>query len=173
MNDTTPKKKDPRRRGQIMVETVNAELYRIRIDGELWASVEWSPTKGVWCVEDGIGKCLAHVGHIHGEEPDADEAIRLARAMIRDGRMPTPEEAFARLDAERAAEHAARVAERAANTATPAADPVMPAKPQPKPAMEIPDAADALAKIDAALERAAAARKEPVPETKARAKVKQ
>jgi hypothetical protein len=41
--------------------------------------------------------CLLHVEHIHGQDPDPQAAIRLAKKMIRDGRMPTPEEALSRL----------------------------------------------------------------------------
>jgi hypothetical protein len=87
---------DLRRLGSISVSR-SPGLYRLTIDGVLWASVEWSPRRGAWCIEDGVGKCLAHVEHIHGEDADADRALRLARRMIRDGRMPTPEEAQARL----------------------------------------------------------------------------
>lgn len=69
-------------------------IYRLTVAGQLWASVGWSPARRRWCIEDGVGCCLAHVEHIHGEDPDAETAIRLAKKMIRDGRMPTPVEAI-------------------------------------------------------------------------------
>ncbi len=86
---------DPRRDGIIEVKFHSGPpaIYRLTIAGQLWASVARSPSRRRWCVEDGIGQCLAHVEHIHGEDVDAAAAVRLAVAMIRDGRMPTPEEA--------------------------------------------------------------------------------
>jgi hypothetical protein len=85
---------DPRRYGVIEVRHRPGPpaVYHLKIAGQLWASVEWSPRRRRWCIEDGVGMCLAHVEHIHSENVDAAEAIRLAKAMIRDGRMPTPEE---------------------------------------------------------------------------------
>jgi hypothetical protein len=45
-------------------------------------------------VHPGRGRpCLAHCDHIVGTNIDQRAAIALAKAMIRDGRMPTPEEA--------------------------------------------------------------------------------
>jgi hypothetical protein len=85
--------RDPRRFGVVEVRSRSRSLYRLTIAGQLWASVEWSPSRRRWCIEDGVGLCLAHVEHIHGEDPDPQAAIRLAEQMIRDGRMPTPEEA--------------------------------------------------------------------------------
>jgi hypothetical protein len=87
---------DLRRLGSISVSR-SSGLYRLTIDGVLWASVEWSQRRGAWCIEDGVGQCFAHVEHIHGEDVDAERALRLARRMIRDGRMPTPEQSQARL----------------------------------------------------------------------------
>ena len=43
--------------------------------------------------EDAEGRCLKHRDHIHGKEPDKNAAVLLATAMIRDGRLPTPEAA--------------------------------------------------------------------------------
>ena len=83
---------DPRRHGVIEVE-YRSGLYRLKVAGQLWASVEWSPRRKAWCIEDGVARCLAHVEHIHGKDPDPAIAVRLAKRMIRDGRMPTPEEA--------------------------------------------------------------------------------
>jgi hypothetical protein len=88
-----PPPTDPRRHGVIEVRC-RSGIYRLTIAGQLWASVEWSPSRRRWCIEDGVGLCLAHVEHIHGEDPDPQAAIQLAKKMIRDGRMPTPEEAI-------------------------------------------------------------------------------
>jgi hypothetical protein len=46
-----------------------------------------------WCIQDACGHWLVHCEHIVGEHIDQRTAIALAKAMIRDGRMPTPEEA--------------------------------------------------------------------------------
>jgi hypothetical protein len=101
---------DPRRHGVIEVRfhTGLPSIYRLTIGNKLWASVEWSPSRRAWCIEDGVGLCLAHVEHIHGQDPDAQAAIQLAKRMIRNGRMPTPEEALSRLQ-ERNAHRAAAV----------------------------------------------------------------
>ena len=67
--------------------------YDLTIGGERWACVEWSPSRRAWCVQDASGRCLAHCDAIHGQHIDAATAVRLAKTMIRDGRMPTPEDA--------------------------------------------------------------------------------
>lgn len=67
----------------------------IRIDGKLWASVEWSESRQAWCIEDAQGACLAHTDHIRGQEASQVAALALAKAMIADGRMPSPEDALA------------------------------------------------------------------------------
>jgi hypothetical protein len=67
--------------------------YRLTIDGQLWSEVEWSASRRAWCIQDAAGHCLTHVEHIHAQDVDAADAIRLAKRMIRDGRMPSPEEA--------------------------------------------------------------------------------
>jgi len=72
-------------------------FYQLTINSELWACVEWSPSRRAWCVQDASGRCLAHCDAIHGEHIDASTAVELAKAMIRDGRMPTPEEAARQL----------------------------------------------------------------------------
>ena len=69
------------------------QIYQLTIDGQVWSAVEWSPSRRTWCIEDACGHCLAHCEHIHGDHIDRSSAIALAKAMIRDGRMPTPEEA--------------------------------------------------------------------------------
>jgi hypothetical protein len=68
-------------------------MYNLTINRQLWACVEWSPSRKAWCVQDASGRCLAHCDAIHGENVDAQTAVKLAKAMIKDGRMPTPEEA--------------------------------------------------------------------------------
>jgi hypothetical protein len=71
--------------------------YDLTIDGVLWSEVEWSASRQAWCVQDAAGHCLTHVEHIHAQDADAEAAVRLARKMIRDGRMPTPEQAARQL----------------------------------------------------------------------------
>jgi hypothetical protein len=70
-----------------------ARIGRIIIGGEYWGAVEWSEKRQAWCIEDAEGRCLAHAESIHGQAPTKDEAIALARDMIRDGRLPSPEAA--------------------------------------------------------------------------------
>jgi hypothetical protein len=72
-------------------------MYNLTINRQLWACVEWSPGRKAWCVQDASGRCLAHCDAIHGENVDAQTAVKLAKAMIKDGRMPTPEDAQAQL----------------------------------------------------------------------------
>jgi hypothetical protein len=84
---------DRRRYGVIEVRRINAKTYHLTIAGRLWAEVEWSPPRRAWCVQDAAGHCLMHVEHIVGQDRDPQAAIRLAKRMIVDGRMPTPEEA--------------------------------------------------------------------------------
>ena len=73
-------------------------MYNLTINGKLWACVEWSASRRAWCVQDASGRCLAHCDAIHGEDIDAQTAVKLAKAMIRDGRMPTPEDAAQQLE---------------------------------------------------------------------------
>jgi hypothetical protein len=84
---------DIRRYGVIEVRRINAETYHLTIAGELWSEVEWSASRQMWCVQDAAGHCLTHAEHIVGQDRDPQTAIRLAKRMIVDGRMPTPEEA--------------------------------------------------------------------------------
>jgi len=82
-------------------------MYVLSIGGQTWAQVEWSPSRRAWCIQDASGRCLAHCDAIHGQDIDAQTALALARRMIIDGRMPTPEQAEAQLRERLAAEHAA------------------------------------------------------------------
>ena len=91
---------DRRRHGVIEVRRINAETYWLTIGGRMWSEVEWSRSRRAWCVQDAAGHCLTHVEHIVGQDRDPQAAIRLAKRMIVDGRMPAPEEADAQLMAE-------------------------------------------------------------------------
>jgi LmbE family N-acetylglucosaminyl deacetylase len=89
---------DARRFRAIEVRKAGSHCYHICIDDQLWSEVEWSPSRERWCVQDAEGRCLAHVD-VFSQTIDTrlgkDDAITLAKEMIRDGRMPTPEEACA------------------------------------------------------------------------------
>jgi hypothetical protein len=91
---------DDRRYGVIEVHRINSCTYHLIIDGQMWSEVEWSDHRQAWCVQDAAGHCLLHVEHIVGQDIDPQAAIRLAKRMIIDGRMPTPEEARAQLKRE-------------------------------------------------------------------------
>jgi hypothetical protein len=91
---------DRRRYGVIEVRRRGSNCYDLTINGELWSEVEWSRSRRAWCVQDAAGQCLTHVEHIVGQDKDLQAAIRLAKRMIVDGSMPTPEEARARLERE-------------------------------------------------------------------------
>jgi hypothetical protein len=73
----------------------DSSIGNLIIGGKLWASVEWSEKRQQWCVEDSEGRCLTHRPSIHGMAASRDEAVALAEAMIRDGRMPSPDAAKA------------------------------------------------------------------------------
>lgn len=72
-------------------------MYNLTINGELWACVEWSAGRRAWCIQDASGRCLAHCDAIHGQDIDAQTAVALAKRMVIDGRMPTPEDAARKL----------------------------------------------------------------------------
>ena len=88
---------DRRRYGLIEVRRLNADTYHLAINGEMWSEVEWSASRQAWCIQDAAGQCLTHVEHIVGQDKDVQTAIRLAKRMIIDGRMPAPEEAHHQL----------------------------------------------------------------------------
>lgn len=73
-------------------------MYDLTINGRLWACVEWSASCRGWCIQDASGRCLSHCDAVHGQDVDAATAVKLAKAMIRDGRMPNPEDAQQQLD---------------------------------------------------------------------------
>ena len=96
---------DRRRYGVIEVRRISAEIYLLTIDGETWSEVEWSAARQRWCIQDAAGKCLTHTEHIVGQDRDVQTAIRLAKRMIIDGSMPSPEEAHAQLKQRHEREH--------------------------------------------------------------------
>lgn len=98
---------DKRRFRPIEVRQRGSNVHLLLIDRVVWAEVEWSPSRRAFCVQDAAGHCLTHVEHIHATAGDPQEAVRLARKMIMDGRMPTPEQAEAQLRERRAAEDTA------------------------------------------------------------------
>jgi hypothetical protein len=101
----TEVKGDPRRRGEIIVSgSIHDTTITLFIDGEMWAEIDYAPHKKMWCIQDCCGECLTHIEHMHAEVPnegsrrDATKAIEKAKEMIRDGSMPSPEEARAAFD---------------------------------------------------------------------------
>lgn len=86
---------DPRRSREISIAWNDSNLIgRITVGGEYWAAVEWSQKRQCWCIEDAEGRCLTHQGSIQGTAASKGAAVTLAEEMIRDGRMPAPEEAY-------------------------------------------------------------------------------
>jgi hypothetical protein len=85
----------------------------LRISGELWAAVDWSEKRQQWCIEDAEGRCLRHTASIRGATESKEAAVALAEAMIRDGRMPTPEQARAEHNERRRAAREKRQRQRA------------------------------------------------------------
>lgn len=83
---------DPRRQQPIKIRW-NGMVGELVIDGELWSEVEYSEKHRKWCIQDAEGECLAHKEHIHAFEDDKAAAVALAEAMIRDGRLPSPQDA--------------------------------------------------------------------------------
>jgi hypothetical protein len=87
---------DPRRNRPIEISWSGDKLYgRLFIDAVRWAYVEWSEKRQEWCIEDNQGRCLRHAADLRGTADTSQGAVDLATAMIRDGRMSTPEEATA------------------------------------------------------------------------------
>src|ERR1700722_4435116 len=83
---------DPRRQEPINIRW-SGMIGTLLIDGTSWGAVEWSDKRQAWCIQDAEGRCLSQHSHIHAEDKDKAGAVALAEAMIRDGRMPTPEDA--------------------------------------------------------------------------------
>jgi hypothetical protein len=83
---------DPRRQRPIKLHWQGL-IGRLWIDDVQWAAVEWSEKRQAWCIEDSEGRCLSHKSHIHGQDAAKEAAVALAKAMIRDGTMPSPEQA--------------------------------------------------------------------------------
>jgi hypothetical protein len=102
----TEVKGDPRRRGEIVVKGQGSVKQFLYINDEMWAEVQWVPARRMWCIQDRCGYCHSHLEHKHAEVPNdggmpdivgirSDSAIEKAKEMIRDGSMPSPEEAKA------------------------------------------------------------------------------
>jgi hypothetical protein len=89
---------DKRRFKPVAVRERRGGIYELRIDGVMWSEVEWSPSRQAFCIQDAAGHCLTHTERIHATIADPQEAVRLAKRMILDGRMPTPEEALRQLE---------------------------------------------------------------------------
>ncbi|HTU56218.1 MAG TPA: hypothetical protein VMF62_19795 [Acetobacteraceae bacterium] len=93
----SPREPDPRRMREIVTRIGGAgrnRQARLYIDGEPWAIVQWGGP-GRWCIEDGQCRCHEHLDAAAEQLRGGtlETAIALATAMIRDGRMPSPEEA--------------------------------------------------------------------------------
>jgi hypothetical protein len=108
---------DRRRYGVIEVRRVNAETYHLTIGGRLWSEVEWSRSRRALCVQDAAGHCLTHVEHIVGQDRDPQAAIALAKRMIVDGNMPSPEVALHQLQQRNAKQTNKRAKTRASKRA--------------------------------------------------------
>jgi hypothetical protein len=98
---------DPRRQGPVKVRWVPTGIAHLSIDGHLWSEVEWSEKRQAWCIQDAEGRCLTHTASIHAQTDSKAEALALAQQMIRDGRLPNPEDAKRARD-ERVARHRER-----------------------------------------------------------------
>jgi hypothetical protein len=84
------------RTGTLAIEwSPDGLIGRVALDGVQWAAVEWSEQRQQWCVEDVEGRCLTHTASLRGQAASKEEAVSLAEATIRDGRMPSPAEAMA------------------------------------------------------------------------------
>lgn len=84
---------DLRRQQPVTIEWQSQGRAELLISGQLWSEVEWSEKRQAWCIQDAEGRCLRHVASIHATTPDKEAATAIAEAMIRDGRMPSPEAA--------------------------------------------------------------------------------
>ena len=94
---------DPRRQQPITVEW-SGKIGTLLVNGVAWGCVEWSDTRKVWCIQDAAGRCLDHYSVVHGEDQDRAGAVALAKIMLRNGTLPTPEQAaLIRKEQERAA----------------------------------------------------------------------
>lgn len=95
MMSNTDRDRDPRRQGRVrVVFQEDQKTGTLLVGGETWGAVEWSEKRGVWCIEDAEGQCLRHASSIHGQAAAKDEAVALAERMVRDGTLPTPEDAY-------------------------------------------------------------------------------
>lgn len=97
-----PSKGDERRQRDIRVDKAwNLQSARAMfyINEVLWAEIDYSAQRKAYCIQDATGYCLNHTKQIREEigGPNSmsafDAAIERTKQMIRDGSMPTPEEA--------------------------------------------------------------------------------
>jgi hypothetical protein len=108
--------KDPRRGLNIEVERVPSgdadhPMIYLKIDGELWCELEWSPKRLVWCIQDAEGRCLTHAESTHATAESMEAAIEVGKSMVRDGTIPTPELARRQLKQRQAERRAKRDAQ--------------------------------------------------------------
>ena len=89
---------DPRRQQPVTIKWQSKERADLMIGDQLWSEVEWSEKRQEWCIQDAEGHCLKHTSCIHDTAKGRDQAIELAQAMIRDGRLPSPEDAKVAVD---------------------------------------------------------------------------
>lgn len=106
----SPIEQDARRSQQVKIKWSNdgAAIGRLYVGGEFWGAIEWSEKRQAWCIEDAEGACLRHVASIRSQTSSRSKAASLAREMIRDGRLPSPEQAKAEHKARRVAQAESR-----------------------------------------------------------------
>ena len=90
-------KTDQRRYGVIEVRRLSGDCFHLVIGGEMWSEVEWSASRQSWCIQDAAVNASPTPITSSGKTGDIETAIRLAKHMIVDGTMPTPEEALQQL----------------------------------------------------------------------------
>jgi hypothetical protein len=88
--------------------SAGAGIGRISFGTEYWAAVEWSERRQAWRIEDAEGRCLTYAASILGQAASKEAVEALAREMIRDGRMPSPQQAHTDYLAREAAGEAKR-----------------------------------------------------------------
>jgi hypothetical protein len=84
---------DPRRQADIKIVFSQDGIGALMVAGFQWGAIEWSDKRGAWCIEDAEGRCLRHAASIHGKAASKEAAIALAEQIVRDGTLPSPEEA--------------------------------------------------------------------------------
>jgi hypothetical protein len=121
-----------RRRLRVIRTDYRRGRYILTIDGRTWATVGWDSRRRAWVVRDPKGYPPPHLVLSQSESVDSETAVRLARRLIRDGSLPTPELAGAHFEGSASpatAEDVARALE-AAEARQPEALPVGVARPR-------------------------------------------